>query len=194
MDVVDRWAWLVLVSHTQLRLTRPLAENLRRLWPHPAPRTSHRLPPARVRRGFLRIHRSMAPGRYAEAVPVRGCQPARETSTGHHITTRENATEFMHRKRKETIRRVKSQAPVSHLEPVIGDIDEWIQNHCSSNALQRNDGRRAVDRIRFSIVQVGTIIIAKAHPCTLLHPSSSMALMEQISTEMNGLIAPCTVR
>jgi hypothetical protein len=46
----DLWTWLVIVAHTQLRLARPLAEDLRRLWEKPAP--PNKLTPARVRRGF----------------------------------------------------------------------------------------------------------------------------------------------
>ena len=46
----DRWTWLVVAAHTQLRLARPLAGDLRRPWERPAP--AHRLTPARVRRGF----------------------------------------------------------------------------------------------------------------------------------------------
>ena len=56
-EAADRWTWLVLVAHTQLRLARPLAEDLRRPWEKPAP--PHRLSPARVRRGFSRIHRAL---------------------------------------------------------------------------------------------------------------------------------------
>jgi hypothetical protein len=46
----DRWTWLVLAAHTQLRLARPLAHDLRRPWERPLP--AERLTPARVRRGF----------------------------------------------------------------------------------------------------------------------------------------------
>jgi hypothetical protein len=46
----DRWTWLVIAAHTQLRLARPLAEDLRRPWEKPAP--PGRLTPARVRRSF----------------------------------------------------------------------------------------------------------------------------------------------
>jgi DDE superfamily endonuclease len=46
----DRWTWLVLAAHTQLRLARPLALDLRRPWERPLP--AERLTPARVRRGF----------------------------------------------------------------------------------------------------------------------------------------------
>jgi hypothetical protein len=50
----DRWTWLVITAHTQLRLARPLAEDLRKPWERPA--KPGRLTPARVRRGFRRLH------------------------------------------------------------------------------------------------------------------------------------------
>lgn len=49
----DRWTWLTLVAYTQLRLARPLSEDLRRPWEKPA--APQRLTPARVRRGFRNI-------------------------------------------------------------------------------------------------------------------------------------------
>jgi len=50
----DRWTWLILAAHTQLRLARPLAHDLRRPWERPLP--AERLTPARVRRGFRYLH------------------------------------------------------------------------------------------------------------------------------------------
>ncbi|CAN3985938.1 hypothetical protein KPATCC21470_8670 [Kitasatospora purpeofusca] len=47
------WTWLVITAHTQLRLARPLAEDLRRPWEKPA--SPGRLTPARVQRGFGNI-------------------------------------------------------------------------------------------------------------------------------------------
>src|SRR3954454_12092670 len=55
----DRWTWLILAAHTQLRLARPLAADLRRPWERPLP--VERLTPARVRRGF-RYLRAKTPG------------------------------------------------------------------------------------------------------------------------------------
>jgi hypothetical protein len=52
-EAADRWTWLVIAAHTQLRLARPLAQDLRRPWERPAP--PGRLTPARVRRGFRNI-------------------------------------------------------------------------------------------------------------------------------------------
>jgi hypothetical protein len=49
----DRWTWLIIAAHTQLRLARPLAADLRRPWEKPAP--PGRLTPARVRRGFRNL-------------------------------------------------------------------------------------------------------------------------------------------
>ncbi|HEX2300154.1 MAG TPA: NF041680 family putative transposase [Pseudonocardiaceae bacterium] len=52
-EAADRWTWLVIAAHTQLRLARPLAADLRRPWEQPAP--AGRLTPARVRRSFRNI-------------------------------------------------------------------------------------------------------------------------------------------
>ncbi|WP_328291409.1 transposase [Kineococcus sp. NBC_00420] len=57
-EAADRWTWLVLVAHTQLRLARPLSEELRRPW-EPRSRPG-RLTSARVRRGFRNIRTTVA--------------------------------------------------------------------------------------------------------------------------------------
>jgi hypothetical protein len=54
----DRWTWLIITCHPQLRLARPLADDLRRPWERPAP--PGRLTPARARRGFRNIHAKAA--------------------------------------------------------------------------------------------------------------------------------------
>lgn len=50
----DRWTWLVIAAHTQLRLARPLVADL----PHPWEKLAepNKLTPARVRRGFRNLH------------------------------------------------------------------------------------------------------------------------------------------
>jgi hypothetical protein len=53
----DRWTWLIIAVHAQLRLARPLAQDLRLPWERPAP--PGRLTPARVRRGFRNIRATM---------------------------------------------------------------------------------------------------------------------------------------
>jgi hypothetical protein len=49
----DRWTWITIAAHTQLRLARPLACDLRRPWEKPL--DVDRLTPARVRRGFRNL-------------------------------------------------------------------------------------------------------------------------------------------
>ena len=49
----DRWTWIIIACHAQLRLARQLAGDLRRPWEKPA--MPGRLTPARVRRGFRNI-------------------------------------------------------------------------------------------------------------------------------------------
>ncbi len=53
----DRWTWLIITAHTQLRLARPLAEDLRLPG---MPALHGPLTPARVRRGFRNIHAKAA--------------------------------------------------------------------------------------------------------------------------------------
>ncbi|MEV4251511.1 NF041680 family putative transposase, partial [Streptosporangium canum] len=52
-EAADRWTWLIVAAYTQLRLARPLADDLRRPWEKPA--APGRLTPARVRRGFRNL-------------------------------------------------------------------------------------------------------------------------------------------
>jgi hypothetical protein len=52
-QAADRWTWLIITCHPQLRLARPLADALRLPRERPAP--PGRLTPARVRRGFRNI-------------------------------------------------------------------------------------------------------------------------------------------
>ncbi len=52
-QAADRWTWLIIACHAQLRIARHLAADLRRPWERPA--RPGRLTPARVRRGFRNI-------------------------------------------------------------------------------------------------------------------------------------------
>ena len=63
----DRWTWLLITAHTQLRLARGRTEDLRRPWERPTP--PDRLTPARVRRGFRHL-------RAKTALPARAPKPA----------------------------------------------------------------------------------------------------------------------
>nr|WP_328799850.1 NF041680 family putative transposase [Rhodococcus sp. WAY2] len=67
-EAADRWTWIVLVAYAQLRLARPLAEDLRHPWERPVP--PPRLTPARVRRGFSRTRAAMP-------VPASAPKPSR---------------------------------------------------------------------------------------------------------------------
>ncbi|MGW3186220.1 NF041680 family putative transposase [Kitasatospora sp. NPDC001119] len=67
-DTADLWTWLIMAAHTQLRLARPLAEDLRRPWERPA--EPRRLTPARVRRGFRNV-------RVTTARPAAAPKPSR---------------------------------------------------------------------------------------------------------------------
>lgn len=86
-EAADRWTWILIVAHTQLRLARPLTKDLRRPWEKPT--TSDRLTPARVRRGsgtsaLTSPGRPVFPNREA---PTPDGHPAPRTKTGHPATT-----------------------------------------------------------------------------------------------------------
>jgi hypothetical protein len=53
-EQADRWTWLVVAAYTQLRLARGAVDDLRLPWERP--RDPTKLTPARVRRGFRRLH------------------------------------------------------------------------------------------------------------------------------------------
>lgn len=86
-DSADLWTWLIIAAHTQLRLARPLAEDLRRPGSEP-PSPAASLPPASAggfatsarRRPARRPHRNR-PSRAPDGLP------ARRTSTEPSTTT-----------------------------------------------------------------------------------------------------------
>ena len=55
-QAADRWTWLILAAHTQLRLARPFAADYRLPWQRRLP--TRLLTPARVRAGFHRVRRT----------------------------------------------------------------------------------------------------------------------------------------
>jgi hypothetical protein len=65
----DRWTWLVAAAHTQLRLARDLAVDLRHPWERRSVQPG-RLTPARVRRGFRNL-------RATTALPASAPKPTR---------------------------------------------------------------------------------------------------------------------
>jgi hypothetical protein len=57
-EQADRWTWLVVAAYTQLRLARGVVDDLRLPWERP--RDPTKLTPARVRRGFRRLHATIS--------------------------------------------------------------------------------------------------------------------------------------
>jgi len=68
-DQGERWTWIILAAHTQLRLARHLTSDLRRPWEKPITEP-HRLTPARIRRGFRNL-------RPKTTLPARAPKPSR---------------------------------------------------------------------------------------------------------------------
>ncbi|MGW4649077.1 NF041680 family putative transposase [Kitasatospora sp. NPDC004289] len=110
-QAADRWTWLVIVAHTQLRLARPLAEDVRRPWERAA--QPNKLTPARVRRGSGTSAR-LCPARSGfpnPPGPAPADHPARRTSGPPPATTSakpsaaprpsSNATDLDHRRPAE---------------------------------------------------------------------------------------------
>jgi hypothetical protein len=84
-QAADRWTWLIIAAHTQLRLARPWATDLRRPWEKPA--QPGRLTPARVRRGFrnLRAHTTLPAAAPKPSRPGPGRPPgSRNHSSAPH--------------------------------------------------------------------------------------------------------------
>jgi hypothetical protein len=97
-QAADRWTWLVIAAHTQLRLARRLAADLRRPWERPL--APERLTPARVRRGFryLRAKTAQPASAPKPTHPGPGRPPGvknRHATTRHDVgktVTRDTAT------------------------------------------------------------------------------------------------------
>jgi hypothetical protein len=104
-DAADRWTWLIIAAHTQLRLARPLAADLRRPWERPA--TPGRLTPARVRRSFRNI-------RPTTALPANAPKPSRPGpgrppgSRNHQPATCHDVGKTVKRDRTLTARRERT--------------------------------------------------------------------------------------
>lgn len=105
-SAADRWTWLIIAAHTQLRLARHLTEDLRRPW-EKSPTTSGRLTPARVRRGFRNIRPTITlpasapkpsrpgPGRPAGSPNTHRAtrhEPGKNAKTGIVLAGRQNQT------------------------------------------------------------------------------------------------------
>lgn len=104
-ESADRWTWLIIAVHTQLRLARPLAADLRRPWERPA--VPGRLTPARVRRSFRNI-------RPTTLLPARAPKPSRPGpgrppgSRNRHTATSYDVGKTVKRDRTITARRQRT--------------------------------------------------------------------------------------
>ena len=105
----DRWTWLIITAHAQLRLARPLATDLRLPWERPTP--PGRLTPARVRRGFRNIRATIPcpagapkPGKPGPAAA------GRRTDARHPATTWEKRPKGNSPSRHSANAQVKRQA------------------------------------------------------------------------------------
>ncbi len=93
-QAADRWTWLVLAAHTQLRLARHLTADLRRPWERPLP--AERLSPTRVRRGFR--HLRVKIGQPASAPKPTRPGPGRPPGTkNRHPATRHDVGKTVRR-------------------------------------------------------------------------------------------------
>ena len=103
-QAADRWTWLILAAYTQLRLSRPLAVDLRRPWEKPRP--LDRLSPARVRRGFRHL-RAQA-GCPASAPKPSRPGPGRPVGGRNHQPTERHDVHIV---RKAAPKKTKSSTP-----------------------------------------------------------------------------------
>jgi hypothetical protein len=104
-EAADRWTWLVIAAYAQLRLTRPLATDLRRPWEKPAP--PNKLTPARIRRGFRNLRtktgsptRAPKPSKPGPGRPPgpKNRRPATRHEVGRVLATGEAYTRPTHHK------------------------------------------------------------------------------------------------
>jgi len=102
----DLWTWLIIAAYTQLRLARPLAEDLRRPWEKSRP--ANRLTPARVRRGFRNI-RAIIPRPASAPKPSRPGPGRPLGSKNRRRAPRHNPGKTV--KRAETLTEHRAQQP-----------------------------------------------------------------------------------
>lgn len=114
----DRWTWLIVAAHTQLRLARPLVADLRHPWERPA--EPNKLTPARVRRGFRNLQtkttspaRAPKPTRPGPGRPPgsKNQQPATRHEVGRVLATGEAYARPAHHKKGTKPRRASPVPP-----------------------------------------------------------------------------------
>jgi DDE superfamily endonuclease len=80
-EQADRWTWLVVAAYTQLRLARPVIDDLRLPWERP--HDPGQLTPARTRRGFRRLRALIGTPTSAPKSDTPGPRPPQR----HHTPT-----------------------------------------------------------------------------------------------------------
>ncbi|GAA3311855.1 hypothetical protein GCM10020295_82520 [Streptomyces cinereospinus] len=86
-EAADRWTWILIVAHTQLRLARPLAKDLRRPWEKPAA-SGGSLPPGSAEgSGTSALTWPARPVFPNLEAPAPDGHPAPRTNTGHPAMT-----------------------------------------------------------------------------------------------------------
>jgi hypothetical protein len=106
-QAADRWTWIIITCHAQLRLARPLADDLRLPWERPA--LPGRLTPARVRRGFRNI-RATVPCPAGAPNPAQGARQDPGTAAPPPATTSAKPPEENSASKYGTNAQVKRQA------------------------------------------------------------------------------------
>ncbi len=96
----ERWTWLILAVHAQLRLARGMTGDLRRAWEKPTP-TGKPLTPGRVRRGFAKLRRQLG-------TPARRPKPTTAGPGRPKGTTRPPRTRYPVGKKKPTTDNLKA--------------------------------------------------------------------------------------
>jgi hypothetical protein len=106
----DRWTWLIITAHTQLRLARPLADDLRLPWERPAPRGGSPQPASGGDFGTSARPSPARPVHQNPASPAPGGPQAHRTATPHPATTWANPPEDNAPSRHAANAQVKEQA------------------------------------------------------------------------------------
>ncbi|WTK82899.1 transposase [Streptomyces sp. NBC_01511] len=83
----DRWTWLIVAAHTQLRLARPLATDLRRPWKSPTHRTSSPHPASGAGSGTSAQQPARRPVHRNPPLRARDTRRARRTDDLQPVTT-----------------------------------------------------------------------------------------------------------
>jgi len=99
----QRWTWLILAAHTQLRLARTLTRDLRRPWEKTTP-AGRTVTPGRVRRGFRHLRRHLG-------TPARRPKPTTAGPGRPQGSTRPPRTRYPVGKTKSTVDTLVADKP-----------------------------------------------------------------------------------